>query len=183
MKRPIFSLVWLLLIALFSSPMFAANPTICSGPYALCAYAKCVPIPGETDKALCRCNLESGYSIGSKSCMTKDTIVDGYEYLDSRYFPVKKYVTCHNKRPWANCYNSKCVVDPQDNSKAFCTCDTVRDKGDYMYANDSCSTDGCDSGLISSYVVKDAVADFASLKTVSNYDKLPGYVPQACEVK
>jgi hypothetical protein len=164
--------------------MFAAKPSICSGPYVLCAYAKCLPIPGEKDKALCHCTVESGYSIGNKSCQTRvETSAEGYDYLDSRYFPVKKYVSCHNKRPWANCYNSKCLIDPEDGTKAFCTCVTEKDKGDYVYANDSCDTNGCDSGMISSYVVKDAVADFASLKTVSNYDKLAGNVPQACEVK
>lgn len=171
----------LLLLAAVSSSAFAAKPVICEGPYVLCAYAKCIPMPDKKDKALCTCEVKSGYSIGSTSCQTKPAvIVNDFETLDSRYFPVKKYVSCHNDRTWANCYNAKCVINPKDKSQAFCTCGTVKNKGDYMLANDSCDKTDCETGMISSYVIKDAVSEYDSLKTVTNFDKLPSYSPTLC---
>jgi hypothetical protein len=170
------------LLIFLSNPSFAAVTTICEGPYVLCAYAQCVP--GKKGKANCTCEVKSGYSIGNKACQTQPvTNKDGKESLDSRYFPVKRYVTCHNNRTWANCYNSPCVIDPKNKDRAFCSCSIVSNKSDYMYATDSCDTSGCKAGMISSYVVKDAVRDFASLKTVTNYDKLPGYTPEQCPAK
>lgn len=180
MKRTIL----FLFLGVFINSAMAGKAVICEGPYVLCAYAKCIPMPGEKDKAFCTCEVKSGYSIGGKACQTKpDSIVNGYQTLDSRYFPVKKYVSCHNNRVWANCYNSKCVINEHDNTQAFCTCATVQNKGDYMLATDSCDNSGCESGMISSYVVTDAVKEFDGLKKISNYDKLPGYVPESCEVK
>lgn len=166
------------------NPLFAAKPVICEGPYALCAYAKCIPMPGKKNKAICTCEAKSGYSIGNKACPAKPkVIVNQFETLDSRYYPVKSYVSCHNDRTWANCYNSKCVINPDNPKQAFCTCSTVKNKGDYMFSTDSCDTSGCESGMISSYVVKDAVSDYDSFKTITNYDKLPSYTPKQCQAK
>jgi len=182
MKRLILCLSFIFSL-IFVNSLFAAKAIICEGPYVLCAYAKCIPIPGEKGKALCTCEVKSGYSIGNKNCQAKaNTNADGYETLNSRYFPVKHYVCCHNNRSWANCYNAQCLVNPQDKSQAFCTCPMVKNQGDYMYANDACQTDGCETGIISSYVVKDAISDYDSLKGLPNFDKLPTTAPESCSV-
>ena len=184
MKRIFRNLFLFLLTSFAAHSIFAASTTICDGTYALCAYAKCIPIPGELGKAMCFCEVKNGYSIGSKTCQTKPgTTAEGFQTVESRYFPVKKYVSCHNKRPWANCYNSHCIVNPENPKQAFCTCGITKDKGDYMYANDACETGGCESGMISSFVVKDATGDLNSLKKVKNFDKLPSYTPELCPAK
>ncbi|MEO8401772.1 MAG: hypothetical protein ABI597_08270 [Gammaproteobacteria bacterium] len=170
-------------IVMFTSQLFAKQATICQGSYVLCAYAKCIPVPREKGNALCTCEVKSGYSIGNNNCEAKAIINSaGDQVLASRYYPVKKYVTCSNDHPWANCYNSKCIINSKNKSQAFCTCQTVKNKGNYMYATDSCDRRGCESGMISSYIVKDAASSFEKLKTVKNYDKLPGYTPKVCPV-
>ena len=181
MRDKILYLILFFIFSFFISFSYAAKSIICNGVYALCAYAKCIPIPGEKGKALCACEVKSGYSIGSKNCQADASInSDGYKTLASRYYPIKLYVRCHNNRAWANCYNSQCIINPQKNTQAFCTCSTVKNKGDYMYATDSCDVSGCDASMISSYVVKDAVKDYESLKNVVNYNKLPTYIPKPC---
>ncbi len=65
-------------------------------------------------------------------------------------FPFKSYARCANNRPWANCYDKECVVDPKDPSKATCTCSVKENEGDYVMVTNSYSAETCTIGLWSS---------------------------------
>ncbi|OJW52512.1 MAG: hypothetical protein BGO67_06110 [Alphaproteobacteria bacterium 41-28] len=132
----------------------ADNPYICKSQYALCTTAKCSPIPGQTGLSLCFCKTETGYSAGEKPCQDVKTTPEGYKEVRSRYYPIGSYVSCSNARPWANCLDSPCIIDPNDPSKAVCTCSIVKNQGPYVIVTDTCNKSGCETGLTSSATVK-----------------------------
>ncbi len=127
---------------------------ICKSQYALCTTAKCSPIPGQAELSLCFCKTESGYSAGEKPCKKAETTPEGYTLINSRYYPIESYVSCSNARPWANCLDSPCIIDPSDPSKAVCTCSIVKNQGPYIIVTDTCNKSGCETGLTSSATVK-----------------------------
>jgi len=136
-----------------SSSVASPSPDfiICTSVYALCTTSECSPIPGSEDSVSCDCSVMSGYSAGLTACQDVQETGQGAEIL-SRYFPVKSYAICANDRPWANCLDSPCLIDPLDPTQATCTCTIEQDQGRYvkikedeMYDASSCTT-----GIISS---------------------------------
>jgi hypothetical protein len=160
----------LLLAAMLALPLSGctaeseADFKVCESTYALCTTAACTPIAGKEDTVSCACNVETGYSLGLKPCQQEVETSEGKQIV-SRYYPIKSYVACDNDRPWANCLDSPCIVDPSDPSKAACACSVVKDQGPYLVVTDTYEASTCTTDLWSSATVTSAtqVTDF--LKT------------------
>jgi len=159
---------------------FADNPYICKSQYALCTTAKCSPIPGQAGLSLCFCKTETGYSAGLKPCKEPETTPEGYTLINSRYYPIESYVSCSNARPWANCLDSPCIIDPSDPSKAVCTCSIVKNAGPYVIVTDTCNKSGCETGLTSSATVKSADELDTSIKSSEHAKDLPAPEKKQC---
>ena len=144
--------------------------TVCKSTYALCTKAKCLPMPGSSDKVSCACEVKTGYSLGTQPCGSAQQIKDGQ--LQSRYYPIKSYARCSNDRPWAYCLDAICAVDKGDKTKASCTCSLVRNQGDYVITGDTYTKSTCTTGIISSATVDqvDQATDF-----LETQDALPPF--------
>ena len=152
------------------SPLAPLGPTqfhACHYTYALCTYAPC----HETKKAIinnqevtnttCDCQVvENGWSVGQVECSVDQP---NGSNIKSRYFPIRMYARCTNKRPWAMCLDSPCTIDPKDKTKAACSCTLQQDLGDYVVWPDSPGHPSqCEEGIVSSATVPDveAISDF-----------------------
>ncbi|MGE3919953.1 MAG: hypothetical protein AB7F64_03215 [Gammaproteobacteria bacterium] len=163
-------LLFFLLLGL-TRASFADNYTLCKGEFALCTKAMCTPIPGGKDVVACKCIVLNGYSAGSKPCQKVQKTKEGLMVV-SRYSPIKAYVPCTNNRPWAWCFDSPCIVDKNDPSKAVCKCPVVQNKGEYLIVTDHFTKTTCTKGLYSSALI-------SQLNDVTNFLKqhieLPPY--------
>lgn len=175
-------LVFFTIFLTFSPKLtLAADPYICKSQYALCTTAKCSPIPGQAGLSLCFCKTETGYSVGEKPCKEAETTPEGYTAINSRYYPIGSYVSCSNARPWANCLDSPCIIDPSDPSKAVCTCPIVKDQGPYIIVSDTCNKSGCESGLTSSATVKSGDELDAYIRSSEHAKDLPAPEKVLCK--
>jgi hypothetical protein len=136
-------------MVLGSGGAVAADYQVCKSTYALCTTAKCTTDPSNSDTVQCACEVRTGFSVGSTPCEAAKKTSAGTQ-VRSRYFPIKSYARCANNRPWANCYDKECVVDPKDPSKATCTCSVKENEGDYVMVTNSYSAETCTIGLWSS---------------------------------
>jgi hypothetical protein len=153
------------IVALGTDGAMAEDFKVCKSTYALCTTAKCTAEPG-SDTVACRCEVRTGFSVGSTPCEAAKKTSAGTQ-IRSRYFPIKSYARCANNRPWANCYDKECVVDPKDSSKATCTCSVKENEGDYVMVTDNYSAETCTIGLWSS-------ATTAQLDDVTTFIKKHG---------
>jgi hypothetical protein len=144
----------------------SAEYIVCESTYALCTTAPCEPIAGQEGTVSCACEVKTGYSLGEKPCQAERDTAEGKE-IKSRYFPIKSYAICANDRPWANCLDSPCIVDPSDPSKATCACPVEKDQGPYVVVTETYDASTCTTSMWSSATVVDAnqVTDY--LKTSS----------------
>lgn len=153
-----------LLIASLPAAAFAGGPNfvVCKSTYALCTTALCTPIPGDKKFVSCKCNVETDYSAGLKSCEEKKS--GSAEHLRSRYHPITSYALCSNSRPWGWCLDAPCTVDKNDPSQADCKCSVVSNRGAYVVVNADGKYDesSCTTGLYSSATVDqlDQVTEF-----------------------
>ena len=124
---------------------------VCKSTYALCTSAFCTAIPGNDQQVSCACTVETGYSAGLSPCQPITVTPEGTQIV-SRYFPLRSYAVCSNSRPWANCVDSPCIVDPNGSSFATCTCDVLQDQGQYIISNavEQYNSNSCTTGIISS---------------------------------
>lgn len=164
-----------LCLSLLSFAASAANTpsfTVCNSKYALCTKAFCSPIAGKPGYASCACEVKTGYSVGTKSCLAVKNDTHN-QSLDSRYYPITSYASCSNERPWAWCLDSPCKIDPKDPNKAACLCSIVKNLGDYVVVSDNYNKSICDTGLYSSALVVQSqqITDF--LKGQSELQPLP----------
>jgi hypothetical protein len=171
------------------APPFA----VCKGTFALCTEAVCDPVITTTADGRknvgfsCRCKIQVGYSAGGNvpkdpcGSVPKDPPTVGQK-IPSRYVPIKSYVACNNKRPWAWCLDSACVVDHVDKNDptkgtANCAC-RIATGAPYVYirSDDSYSRAGCDKEYISSATVEDVfqVTEFLTTPAGTN---LPPSLP------
>lgn len=184
---------WLLVTSLGIPALAQDKPTplvplvpfyTCHMTYALCTYSPCdrpetkVGKDGKKETiSVCHCPvITDNWSVGAKDCQTDkpiEPLPPQEAHVKSRYFPIKWYQRCTNKRPWAMCLDSECTVDPNDKTKASCACKVKADVGDYVVAPDSpASPSQCETGVVSSATVDDVVqiTDF-----LENQDKMPVY--------
>lgn len=132
---------------------------ICEQQYALCTSARCIPNPNNPDEATCFCEVLPGKSLGHTSCNKRIPRIDqmGIKRVTSTFslaqFPSKKTMTCPSGKPWTDCLDQSCTVDPQDPSRAICLCKVVR-TGEFQTMGGSCDTATCDTGYWSGATVE-----------------------------
>jgi hypothetical protein len=89
------------------------------------------------------------------------------QQIRSRYYPVHSYAVCSNDRPWAWCLDKPCIVDKNNPEAASCTCDVVKNLGDYVIVTSNYTPNTCTTGVISSATVQQItqVTDYLKTKT------------------
>jgi hypothetical protein len=153
-----FTVFWAVAIAFGMVPVFrgtarAQDFKVCKSTFALCTIAPCDPIPGNDKQVACHCTVNNGYSAGQEACQgIKDTSAG--QQIRSRYYPVHSYAVCSNDRPWAWCLDKPCLIDQNNPRAASCTCDTVKNLGDYVIVTSDYTPDTCTTGVISSATVQ-----------------------------
>lgn len=155
-----------------SPPSFQTDPAFfCEGAYALCIKAPCTPVVTKNSdgtyavtEANCICDMEVGWSMGpSSDCDARkpNKSSDGRRYVISTYSnffnKTNLTLTCENK-PWAWCYGSPCVVDPNNKSKAICTCPLIP-PSTFMTLGGECRQKACDGLWSAAYPKEDAFAN------------------------
>jgi hypothetical protein len=161
------------MISALSATARAQNFKVCKSTYALCTIARCDPIPGNDKQVACRCTVNRGYSAGQQACARAKETPNGTQ-IRSRYYPVHSYAVCSNDRPWAWCLDKPCLVDRNNPQAASCTCDLVKNLGDYVIVTSDYTANTCTTGVISSATVKQItqVTDYlkTSSKTLTPFD-------------
>jgi hypothetical protein len=139
---------------------------VCKSKFALCTTAHCDPIPGNEKQVSCHCTVNTGYSAGQEPCQDVKQTSEGQE-IRSRYYPVKSYAICANDRPWAWCLDKPCIIDKNNPEAAACTCDAVKNLGDYVIVTSAYTSGICATGVISSATVAQItqVTDYLQNKT------------------
>lgn len=173
MKRAgLFGAVVIAVTALGGGSVLAGSYQVCKSTYALCTTAKCTSAEPGSDTVECKCEVRTGYSVGSSPCQ-EPTKTKAGEQIRSRYYPIKSYARCVNNRPWATCYDKECIVDKDDPTKATCTCSVKEDEGDWVMVTNTYSAETCTIGLYSSATVTELekVTDF--LKGQKNLKPFP----------
>lgn len=133
----------------------AEQAVFCDGTYALCIKAPCSPIPTlerqvnyAVDRALCSCDVVTGWSMGPGACEDRRPIEQGGRtYLISTYSNLynDEEMTLHCNSAdtvWAWCYGAPCVIDEKDPAKAVCTCPI--DTGPARTLGGNCRQGACD---------------------------------------
>ena len=169
MKQGILFFVFFLLslIQISITASAAAPFTVCKSEYALCTTATCTRIASKPGQVSCRCEVKKGYSAGQASCKGVKKTAKG-QLIYSRYYPIKSYVACSNKRPWAWCLDKPCIVDKKNPGKAFCVCKLVQNLGTYVIVTDKYRSSTCTTGIISSATVSQVNQITEFLKTQKN---------------
>jgi len=136
------------------------SPEICEGLYALCTSAPCVPDPENKDsKAICSCEVNKGINFGYSSCDSREKKTDDYGVtnLISTYSfaqgPSKPVLSCPKGKPWTDCLDKSCTVNPLNPLNAYCKCDIIRDEAFVTYGGD-CNMLTCDNGYWSGATVE-----------------------------
>jgi len=155
--------VWFVVLGAISmhcGGAFADN-VICDGPYALCTSAPCVPDPRDPqNKSICECVVEMGKSFGNSTCEERKAkaLPDGTKTVVSTYsfeqVPVTQLMSCPSGKPWSNCLDYPCTVDPLDTKRAVCSCKIER-QGEWVTYGGSCVQGSCGLGYWSG-ATKDA---------------------------
>jgi hypothetical protein len=162
-----------LLIAIFLGTVAAFSPSapaqdfkVCKSEFALCTIAHCDPIPGNEKEVSCHCTVNTGYSAGLEPCQNVKETPEGQQ-IRSRYYPVRSYAVCSNDRPWAWCLDKPCIIDKNNPEAAACTCDAVKNLGDYVIVTSAYTPRTCTTGVISSATVGQItqVTDYLRTKT------------------
>ncbi len=116
--------------------------------FALCSYAPCRPIPGNPSKALCDCDVFDAVSVGNGSCEARATkpgphgltrVASAFSLIE---IPERPLMTCPEGSVWTQCLDAPCLIDPDDASKASCTCD-VQTTGVARTYGGGCDTSTC----------------------------------------
>jgi hypothetical protein len=145
----------------FNTSARAQSFKVCNSTFALCTVARCDPIPGNDKQVACHCTVNRSYSAGQQACQGVDDTPEGQQ-IRSRYYPVQSYAVCANDRPWAWCLDKPCIIDKNNPEASLCTCDAVRNLGDYVIVTTDYTPTTCTSGVISSATVQQItqVTDF-----------------------
>ncbi|MEX0999524.1 MAG: hypothetical protein WD000_06155 [Thermodesulfobacteriota bacterium] len=124
--------------------------TICKNEYVLCTSAPCVPDPSKPDSnAICSCDVNKGLNFGLSQCDSRTPVTDsnGVTKVVSTFSfaqaPTKPVLSCPEGKPWTDCLDQPCIVDPLNPLKAICTCKIVRDKPFDTFGGD-CVSLTCD---------------------------------------
>jgi len=164
----------------FSNVQSSNANQLCKQQFALCTSALCVPQPGDPTKAICICDVKEGASMSTVSCDTiaPSTDSNGIRTLYStfsldQFQEGKKGMKCPSDTPWTWCLNKRCTVDPTNPKKAICTCDVVRNAGEWMTLGGNCDTSTCQTGYWSGALMKDFEGGTAFLLKALGYEASP----------
>jgi hypothetical protein len=151
--------------SVFSATAWAQDFKVCNGTFALCTIAPCDPISGNDKQVACHCTVNNSYSAGQQPCTGLKDVPEGQQ-IRSRYYPVHSYAVCSNDRPWAWCLDKPCLIDKNNSQAALCTCDVVKNLGDYVIVTSRYTPDTCTTGVISSATVSQItqVTDYIGTK-------------------
>lgn len=136
-------------------PSFYAHstpPIVCNQMYALCTSARCIPLPGSANEAICECVTAMGPSVGFTSCDKRKKTFTKYKTIalistfSFEQFESKKNMSCPKGMPWANCVDMPCTVDPQNKKRALCTCKIDNTKAFFTFGG-TCNTETCATGF------------------------------------
>lgn len=170
------------------SNSYAATPSaiVCDQAYALCTSAPCLPDPNNPGKSICDCVVQQGKSAGFTTCEKRKPYADQYgvTHLISTFsfeqFTSKKALNCPKGKPWSNCVDMACTVDPQNANRAICVCPLSNAQAFFTFGGD-CDSNACSTGFWSGAVAGSsasvALRD-ALLKSVSN-----PVSPVSCPIK
>jgi hypothetical protein len=124
---------------------------VCEHQYALCTSAPCVPEPGDSNEAICFCDVEEGKSLSTEPCesVRPRTDANGIRTVYSafsldQFYAGKKAMKCDSGTPWTWCLNKRCTVYPYDPTRAICTCDVKR-TGEWMTLGGDCNPTTCET--------------------------------------
>ncbi|WP_444921798.1 hypothetical protein ACJJID_05330 [Microbulbifer sp. CnH-101-G] len=153
--------------------------TICSNEYVLCTSAPCVPDPEKPDSnAICNCDVNEGLNFGLSECKARVPVTDSNgvkKALSTFSFaqaPTKPVLSCPQGKPWTDCLDQPCIVDPMNPLKAICTCKIVRDKPFVTFGGD-CVFLTCDTGYWSGATVGSYVGASRDLMKAFHLDEIP----------
>jgi hypothetical protein len=153
---------------------------LCKHQFALCTSAPCVPQPGDPTKAICFCDVKEGPSLATVSCDTIAPSVDAngistvYSTFSLDQFNEgKKGLQCPSDTPWTWCLNKRCTVDPSNPKKAICTCDVMRNVGQWMTLGGNCDTTTCKTGYWSGAAMTDFNSGVVFLMKVLDIENSP----------
>jgi hypothetical protein len=160
------AIVAAVLVSIANVAARAQDFKVCKGTFALCTIAPCDPIPGGDKQVACHCTVNRGYSAGQQICQDVKDTPQGQQ-IKSRYYPVHSYAVCSNDRPWAWCLDKPCLIDKNNPESALCSCDAVKNLGDYVIVTSNYTSATCTSGVISSATVQQITQVTDYLKTKS----------------
>jgi len=150
-RIPATTVLFLITVVSFASAQ-TGKGHVCEGLYALCTSAPCIPDPTDPEKkAVCSCEVLDGRSFGFHACPQRKASTDsnGVTKVTSTFSfaqaPTKPVLVCPAGKPWTDCLDSPCIVDPMDPTHAICTCGIER-KGSFVTLGGDCNTITCDTG-------------------------------------
>ncbi len=134
---------------------------LCEHQFALCTSARCIPEPGQSDKAICFCDVVNGPSMSTIGCEAVKPTTDSHgvrtiysAFALNQFKEGKEGMKCPDGTPWTWCLNKQCTVDPSDLTKAICVCDVVHG-GEWMTLGGNCDTSTCSTGYLSGATMND----------------------------
>ncbi|WP_197933204.1 hypothetical protein [Legionella antarctica] len=148
-------LMLFLILAFFTVTAHAvskASPIICSQEYALCTSAPCIPDPRHPDYAICSCVIETGDSVGYQTCAKRVPQKGGFKikHLTSTFsfkqFNNRKSMSCPRGKPWTDCLDAPCTINPMNKKKAICSCKINHDQN-FVTFGGGCDTTTCVTGF------------------------------------
>jgi hypothetical protein len=158
---------------------------LCDQQFALCTSANCIPDPGNPKVALCTCDVWDGKGMtaltaGVPSCdaIKPSTDANGWRTVYS-YFSLtqsyqgKRLMKCPAGRPWAECLNAKCTVDPANPSKATCACETKFQTGEWVTWGGNCNTQSCSNGFLNGTTITEVTPGIEFLMKELDLKKSP----------
>jgi len=152
---------------------------ICNNEYVLCTSAPCVPDPSNPDSnAICSCDVNQGLNFGMSQCDSRTPVTDsnGVTKAVSTFSfaqaPTKPVLSCPEGKPWTDCLDQPCIVDPLNPLKAICTCKIVRDKP-FVTFGGNCVSLTCDTGYWSGATLGSYVGASKELMKAFGLDEQP----------
>lgn len=148
------------------SAVYAGTPkkaVVCNQDYALCTSASCIPDPRHAEYAICVCEVERGESIGYKTCDARRPKNMAFQVkkitstFSFKQFSSKKSLTCPRGKPWTDCVDAPCIVDPMHADKAICSCKIKQDQT-FVTLGGNCDANTCSTGFWSGSMISSSKA-------------------------
>lgn len=139
------------------------NAIVCNQEYALCTSAPCIPDPRDSEYAICTCDVEQGDSAGYEKCDKRNPKQTAFKVkniistFSFKQFSNKKSLTCPKDKPWTDCLDAPCTVDPMNANKAICSCKIKHDQA-FVTLGGNCDLTTCSTGFWSGAMISSSTA-------------------------